>query len=228
MAPITAPETVSTPPSSTMTSASTESEMPRLSGNTLPLRYANNAPAIPATVPAITNAVHWMRLPSMPMASLRDAVGAEPEIGGVAERGETADRHQEMQARGKDHEDRNFRAHRERVVAADQRQRRGHHQEHQNDGDLRENQDAERVQLRYQHRRDKGADDAAETADHDHHKYVDNDPQIQRMVHRVARNLQAAAERREKNPEREHAGEQPLLIDAERGHHVAVLRRRAN
>src|SRR5260370_39288144 len=77
-------------------------------------------------------------------------------------------------------------------------------------------------------RRDKGADDAAETADHDHHKYVDNDPQIQRMVHRVARNLQAATERREENPEREHAGEQPFLIDAERGHHVAVLRRRAN
>src|SRR5882757_6216289 len=71
MAPTTAPETVSTPPSSTMTSASTESEMPRLSGKTLPLRYANNAPATPATVPAITNAVHWIRLPSMPMASLR-------------------------------------------------------------------------------------------------------------------------------------------------------------
>ena len=54
----------------------------------------------------------------------RDAIGAEPEIGGVAERGEAADRHQEMQARCEDHEDRNFRAHRERVVAADQRQRR--------------------------------------------------------------------------------------------------------
>ena len=71
MAPITAPDTVSTPPSNTMTSASTDSEMPRLSGNTLPLRYANSAPAIPATVPAITKAVHWMRLPLMPIASLR-------------------------------------------------------------------------------------------------------------------------------------------------------------
>src|SRR5262245_15873331 len=38
MAPMTAPDTVSTPPSSTITSASTESEMPRLSGKTLPLR----------------------------------------------------------------------------------------------------------------------------------------------------------------------------------------------
>ena len=59
------------PPSSTMTSASTESEMPRLSGNTLPLRKANSAPAMPATVPAITNAVHCTRLPLMPTASLR-------------------------------------------------------------------------------------------------------------------------------------------------------------
>src|SRR5258708_26513176 len=58
MAPTTAPDTVSTPPSSTLTSASTESEMPRLSGNTLPFRYANSAPAMPATVPAITKAVH--------------------------------------------------------------------------------------------------------------------------------------------------------------------------
>src|SRR3981081_210206 len=68
MAPTTAPETVSTPPSSTMTSASTESEMPRLSGKTLPLRYANSAPATPATVPAITKAVHWMGSPSRPTA----------------------------------------------------------------------------------------------------------------------------------------------------------------
>ena len=33
-----------------------------------------------------------------------DAIGAEPEIGGVAERGEPADRHQEMQAGGEDHD----------------------------------------------------------------------------------------------------------------------------
>ena len=61
----------------------------------------------------------------------RDAIGAEPEIGGVAERGEPADRHQEMQARGENHEDRNFGANRERVVAADQRQRRRQRQRRQ-------------------------------------------------------------------------------------------------
>ena len=48
------------------------------------------------------------------------------------------------------------------------------------------------------------------------------------MMHGVARDLQRAAERCEKDPEREHASEQPFLIDAERGHHVAVLRRRAH
>ena len=49
-----------------------------------------------------------------------------------------------------------------------------------------------------------------------------------RVMHRVARDLQRAAERGEKDAEREHAGEQPFLIDAERRHHVAVLRRGAH
>ena len=49
----------------------------------------------------------------------RDAIGAEPEIGGVTERGEPADRHQEMQAGGKDHEDRDFRADGQRVIAGE-------------------------------------------------------------------------------------------------------------
>ena len=47
-------------------------------------------------------------------------------------------------------------------------------------------------------------------------------------MHRIARNLQRAAEGCEKDAERKHAGEQPFLIDAERRHHVAVLRRRAH
>ena len=190
----------------------------------------------------------------------------------MAERGEPADRHQEMQAGGKDHEDRDFRADRERVVAGEQRQRRGqhqygggrkalvrrqrppdidgqprraarqrlrpakqapwphnqhhgHHKKHQDDGNLRENENAEGVELRYQHRRDKGAGDAAQPADHHHHEHVDDDAQVHGMMHGIARDLQRAAERGEKDPEREHAGEQPFLIDAECGHHVAVLGR---
>jgi len=205
----------------------------------------------------------------------RDAIGAEPEIRRMTERGEAADRHQEMQARGKDRKDRNLRTNRERIVAADQRQRRRqhqrgnrrkalirrqrapgiyrqsrraargslrlseqapgphdqhcrHHQKHQDDGNLRKNQDTERVQLRYQHRGDKGADDAAETADHHHHEHVNDNPQIQGVMHRVARNLQRAAERGEKDADCEHAGKQPFLIDAECCHHVAILRRGTN
>ena len=89
-------------------------------------------------------------------------------------------------------------------------------------------QDAERVQFRHQHGGDEGADDAAEAADHHHHEHVDDDAQVERVMHRVARDLQRAAECREKYPEREHAGEQPFLIDAERRHHVAVLGRGAH
>ena len=107
-------------------------------------------------------------------------------------------------------------------------QHRGHHQKHQDDGNLRKDQDAEGVEFRHQHRGDKGADDAAETADHHHHEHVDDDAQVQRVVHGVARNLQRAAKRGKKNAEREYAGEQPFLIDAECSHHVAVLGRGAD
>ena len=48
------------------------------------------------------------------------------------------------------------------------------------------------------------------------------------MIGRVTRYLQSTAECREKDAKRENAGEQPLLIDAERGHHIAVLRCRAH
>ena len=73
-----------------MTSASTESGMPRLSGKTLPLRKANSAPATPATVPAMTKAVHCMRLASMPMASLRrQRIARRPQR--IAERREHDD-----------------------------------------------------------------------------------------------------------------------------------------
>ncbi len=47
-------------------------------------------------------------------------------------------------------------------------------------------------------------------------------------MHGVAGNLQRTAECRQKHADREHAGEQPFLIDAEGCDHVAVLRRRAH
>ncbi len=79
-----------------------------------------------------------------------------------------------------------------------------------------------------QHRRDEGADDAAEPADHDDDEDLDDDAQIHRMMHGIAWDLQRAAESCEKDADREHRGEQPFLVDAERCDHVAVLRRRAN
>ena len=124
-----------------------------------------------------------------------DAIGTKAKIGGMTKRGEPADRHQEMQARGEDHEDRDFRADGQRIVASKQWQRRSnrdrgdrrqplagrqrtpgidgearcasrgrlrpaeqapgpdnqhrrHHQKHQDDGYIGEDQDAESVELR--------------------------------------------------------------------------------
>ena len=51
----------------------------------------------------------------------RHAIGPQAEIGGVAERGQPADRHQKVQADGEDDEDRDFGADRQRVIAADKR-----------------------------------------------------------------------------------------------------------
>ena len=44
------------------------------------------------------------------------------------------------------------------------------------------------------------------------------------MAYRFARQFKRAAERGEENSKREHAGEQPALIDAKRRDHFAVLR----
>ncbi len=48
------------------------------------------------------------------------------------------------------------------------------------------------------------------------------------MMHGISRDLQRAAEAGEEDADREYAGEQPFLIDAECCDHVAVLRRRAH
>src|SRR5205807_8140998 len=102
-------------------------------------------------------------------------------------------------------------------------QDRGHHQQYEDDGDFREYEDAERVELGDQHRGDEGDDDAAEAPDHHHDEHIDDDAQVHGVMHGIPRYLQRAAEACEKYAEREHAGEQPFLIDAERRHHVAVL-----
>ena len=61
-APTTGPVSVSTPPSSTITSAVGRARRSRPStGEMLPLEKAKSAPARPANVPASTKAAHWMR-----------------------------------------------------------------------------------------------------------------------------------------------------------------------
>ncbi len=70
------------------------------------------------------------------------------------------------------------------------------------------------MELRHQDRRDEGADDAAEAADHDHDEHVDDDAQVQRVMHGVARDLQRTAKGGQKHPKRKYAGKQPFLIDA--------------
>ena len=54
----------------------------------------------------------------------RRAIGAEAEIGGVAEGDEPAAADQEMQARRIEHEDEHFRRDGEEVMAGDERQQR--------------------------------------------------------------------------------------------------------
>ena len=59
------------PPSSTITSPSTDLPTPSVSGEILPLENANKAPATPAKPPATAKAAHCWRRTSMPMASAR-------------------------------------------------------------------------------------------------------------------------------------------------------------
>ena len=104
-----------------------------------------------------------------------------------------------------------------------QDQHDGHDQEGQRQGELRERPDPESGQLADQERGQKRAGDAAETPDHDHDENIDDDAQVHVVGHGIPRQLQGAAERREPCAEREHRGEQPGLIDAQRPDHLPIL-----
>jgi hypothetical protein len=107
-------------------------------------------------------------------------------------------------------------------------QHNGHDEEDEDERDFRQDQNAEGVKLGNDHGGEKCAGDAAEPADHHDHEHFDDDPQVHVVACGLARQLQRSAQRGKKNAERKHAGEQPFLIDAERGDHVAVLRRGAD
>ena len=88
--------------------------------------------------------------------------------------------------------------------------------------------DAHRLDLSNQQRGDIGAGDRAHAADHDDDECVANGQQVEVERGRLARQLQRAAQAREHRAEREHTGEQPGLVHAERTDHLAILRRRAH
>ena len=87
-------------------------------------------------------------------------------------------------------------------------------------------QDAEGLKLPDDERREKGARHAAHAADHGDDEGLGDDRQVHARIGRDARDLERAAEAGEKGAEKQRAGEQHRLVDAERRHHVAILRRR--
>ena len=87
---------------------------------------------------------------------------------------------------------------------------------------------AEGLDLGDQERGEESARNRAQAADHDDHKGVRNDRQVHEEVGGLARDLHRAAQAREERPEREHAGEQPFLVHAQRAGHFAILGRGAH
>ena len=84
--------------------------------------------------------------------------------------------------------------------------------------------DAERLGLGDQQRGEEGAGNRAQPADHDDHESIRDHGEIDIQAGRLARDLQRTAEARQQRAEREHAREQPSLVDAEHARHLAVFR----
>ena len=110
-----------------------------------------------------------------------------------------------------------------------QDQHHRHDDELGDQGELRVAQaDAERLDLADQQRGEECAGNRAQAADHHDHEGVRDDRQVDLEVRRLARDGERAAEAGERRAEREHAGEQPALVHAERAGHLAVLGRGAH
>ncbi len=76
-----------------------------------------------------------------------------------------------------------------------------------------------------QQRREIGAADAAHAADDHDHERVGDGGEVHPEIRRSVRKREHAAESGQPGAEGEHRGEQHALINAERCHHLAVLRR---
>jgi hypothetical protein len=142
-----------------------------------------------------------------------DALDGAPRPQGVAE----ADR---MGAAG------SLRPAEEPIGADDEDDR--HEQEDEHQRDLGEDQDAERLELADDERGEKGSRHAAHAADDGDDKSLGDDVEVHARGRGRLRDLQGAAEPGQKGAEKERAGEEERLVDAERADHVAVLRRGAH
>ena len=105
-------------------------------------------------------------------------------------------------------------------------QHQRHQQEHQHQRDLGEDQDAEGLQLGDQQRRQERSRHRAHAAHHRHDEGLGDDGDVHVRVGGELGRLQRAAEPGQRRAEEQRAGEQQRLVDAQRAHHLAVLRRR--
>ena len=103
-----------------------------------------------------------------------------------------------------------------------------HDQEHQDQRAVGENLDAEGLEQADQDGGEEGPADAAHTADHHDDEGRRDDVEIHQQVGAALGQLDRPAEPGQRRAEEQHAGEQPALVDAEGGDHLAVEGRRAH
>ena len=103
-----------------------------------------------------------------------------------------------------------------------------HDQEHQDQRAVGENLDAEGLEQADQDGGQEGAADAAHAADHDDDKGRRDDVEIHQQVGAALGQLDRPAQPSQRRAEKQHAGEQPALVDAEGRDHLPVEGRRAH
>ena len=90
---------------------------------------------------------------------------------------------------------------------------------------LGQDENAVGIQHADEERGEEGAPHRSHTADHHHHEGLDDDRGVHDGRQREAGHLQGPAQPRQERTQDEDAREEAPLIDAERGDHLAVLRR---
>ena len=101
----------------------------------------------------------------------------------------------------------------------------GHHQEHQHQRRVGQYLDAEGLEDAEQHCGPEGPENAAHAAHDDHDECGGEDIEIHQQVGAALGDLNGAAQPGESGAEKQDTGKQPALVDAQRRHHLPVLRR---